>query len=166
MATRGRTLSVSLQNPGDVGCLDVLEASAMIESSVDVRPSPDEVRPDALGSWLVVMPFQTPSLLVVVVGGYADVHTAPQLRAQLLGALVHERDTLVLDVQDLEFCDLHGLDALDDAAEAAQEAGMSVTFRGTAPHLAWLQEFVGSVDAAAQSAVNDEITGLKGTVQP
>lgn len=111
----------------------------MTQPSTQVRPTPAESSQDEQGCWLVVLPFLSPAALVVVVGGYADLHTAPELRAQLLSTLVHKRDGLVLDLHDLEFCDLHGLDALHDVVEAAERTGTSVTFRGTSPWLAWLQ---------------------------
>ena len=114
--------------------LDVLEVSTVADPSHGSSGPADE-----RGCWLVVLPFLSRSALVVVVGGYADVHTAPELRAQLLSTLVHQREALVLDLQDLEFCDLHGLDAFDDAVEAARQAGTSVSYRGVSAQLAWLQ---------------------------
>ena len=111
----------------------------MAEPSTQVRSSPPEAPQDEQGGWLVVLPFLSQGALVVVVGGYADLHTAPALRAQLLDTLVHKRDALVLDLHDLEFCDLHGLDALHDVVEAAEASGTTVTFRGTSERLAWLQ---------------------------
>ena len=111
----------------------------MADPSTQVRSSPPEAPEDEPVCWLVVLPFLSQAALVVVVGGYADLHTAPALRAQLLDTLVHKRDALVLDLHDVEFCDLHGLDALHDVVEAAEATGTTVTLRGTSERLAWLQ---------------------------
>src|SRR5687768_13226174 len=109
------------------------DASTSIEA---VRATGPE---DGEPAGIVVLAFTNASTLVVLVAGHADAHTAPVLRERLLQALVHRRDTLVIDVADLQFCDLRGLDALDDGVDAAEQAGMVVTFRGMWPRLAWLR---------------------------
>ncbi len=74
----------------------------------------------------------------MVVVGEADLNTAGQLGARLIDALGAEPTSLVVELGALDFCDLSGLDALHDAARTASEAGVSLTFRGMSPQLAWL----------------------------
>lgn len=85
-----------------------------------------------------MLPFPTGPELVVVVAGEADLATAGQLRAELVAALGNRPRTMVVDVADLAFCDLQGLDALNDAARVAQDAGVTVALRGMSAQLAWL----------------------------
>jgi anti-anti-sigma factor len=98
------------------------------------EPTGAEVGPKALRVFPVAAGGQT----VVVVSGEADVSNARALRDQLIEASVGESVPLVVDVVDLEFCDLFGLDALREAAAIAEASGVAMTFRGMSRRLRWL----------------------------
>lgn len=75
---------------------------------------------------------------MLVIVGEADLANADQLHADLASALARKPPSLVVDLAGLDFCDLSGLDALQDAARQAQAAGVQLTFRGMSAQLAWL----------------------------
>jgi anti-anti-sigma factor len=85
-----------------------------------------------------VLPLRAGPRLVVGVAGEADVGTAAQLRDELVRCLRCRPQVLVVDLRDLDFCDLHGLDALDDATDVAHRAGITVALRGASVQLTWL----------------------------
>ena len=85
---------------------------------------------------LVVMPFADGRRTVVVVAGEAAVSTAPRLHDQVVGSLAYRARSLVLDLTDLGFCDLHGVDALRAAVQEAEARGVSVSLRGPSPQVA------------------------------
>jgi hypothetical protein len=87
---------------------------------------------------LRVFPFGVGRQIVMVVAGEADMSNAQTLRDQLVEASVSASPTLVVDVVDLEFCDLFGLDAMREAAAIAASAGVGMTFRGMSRRLRWL----------------------------
>ena len=87
---------------------------------------------------LMVMPMRAGDQHLLVVAGEADLCTAGQLRSQLVEMLSDAPPSLIIDLRALEFCDLRGMDALNDAAQAAADAGVSLTFRGMSPQLSWL----------------------------
>ena len=89
-------------------------------------------------SGLTVMALPAADQHVLVVVGEADLATAGQLRAHLIEMLPAKPLTVLVDLGALEFCDLAGLDALHDAARAAHDADIVLTFRGMSPRLAWL----------------------------
>lgn len=77
--------------------------------------------------------------LLLVVVGEADLHSAPTLRADLLIALDRRPGSVVVDVSRLAYCDLAGLDALNDFCAAATAAGVPTVIDGMSPLLAWLR---------------------------
>jgi hypothetical protein len=87
---------------------------------------------------LRVFPFPVGPQVVLVVAGEADMSNAGALRAQLLEASVAGSPPVVVDLVDLEFCDLFGLDAMREAAAIAETAGVGMTFRGMSRRLLWL----------------------------
>jgi hypothetical protein len=87
---------------------------------------------------LRVFPFPAGSQVVLVVTGEADISNARALRDQLIEASVSGSPPLVVDLVDLEFCDLNGLDAMREAAAIAETAGVGMTFRGMSRRLRWL----------------------------
>ena len=89
-------------------------------------------------SELMVMPMRAAEQHVLVVVGEADLHTAGQLRTQLIDVLQGQPPSVLVELGALEFCDLAGLEALHDAARAAHDAGIVLTFRGMSTQLAWL----------------------------
>lgn len=91
-----------------------------------------------LPGWLQRFPFPGGPRLVVVMTGDADVDTSPQLREQLDVAVANAPGELVVDVSDVAFVDLSGLDDLHEAAQAAREAGVALTVRGLSPLLWWV----------------------------
>lgn len=88
--------------------------------------------------WLSVSPSTVGRCLVVAVAGEADSATAGQLRGQLLEALGSCPEILILDLSGLTFCSLHGLDALHDAIDVAEQAGTDVRMLGMSAQLSWL----------------------------
>jgi anti-anti-sigma regulatory factor len=87
---------------------------------------------------LRVFPFPDGSQVVLVVTGEADISNARALRDQLIEASVSGSPPLVVDLVDLQFCDLNGLDAMREAAAIAETAGVGMTFRGMSRRLRWL----------------------------
>ena len=87
---------------------------------------------------LMVMALRAAEQHVLVVLGEADLLTAPQLRTELIDMLAEHPPSVLVELGALEFCDLAGLDALHDAARAAQDAGVALTFRGMSAQLSWL----------------------------
>ncbi len=105
-------------------------------------------------TWLTVSPRPSGRCLVLVVTGEADGLTAPLLRQDLIAALNHGPERVIVDVTELTFCNLQGLDALHEAIEVIQQAGVPVTLRGMSRLLAWLHTTYptyrrGVADAAA-----------------
>lgn len=100
------------------------------------------------------MPLRAAEEHVLVVVGEADISTADQLRENLVAALADWPPALRVELGALEFCDLPGLDALQDAASAAAKAGVQLTFSGMLPQLAWLhQRFPAPRPPAAATAL-------------
>jgi anti-anti-sigma regulatory factor len=94
--------------------------------------------PDDDPKQLRVFPISAGPQTVMVVTGEADISNARALRDQLIEASVSGSPPLVVDVVDLEFCDLFGLDAMREAAAIAETAGVGMTFRGMSRRLRWL----------------------------
>jgi anti-anti-sigma factor len=88
--------------------------------------------------WLRVFPFPNDVHLVLVVAGDADINTAAELTEQIAAAIALGHSPLIVDVSDLDFCDLSGLDVLNAAVEEAEKRGIVMTIRGMSPQLAWL----------------------------
>ena len=99
-----------------------------------IPPTAADRRPSAL----MVTALRAAEQHVLVVVGEADLHTAAQLRTQLIDMLPVQPPSVLVDLGALEFCDLPGLDALHDAARAAHDAGVALTFRGMSAQLTWL----------------------------
>lgn len=78
------------------------------------------------------------SRLTLVVAGEADLSNAAELRDLLVEASRGGSTDTVVDLADLSFCDLSGLDALRQGAQAAGRDGVVMTFRGMSPQLRWL----------------------------
>jgi hypothetical protein len=87
---------------------------------------------------LRVFPFPVGPQVVLIVAGEADMSNAGALRAHLMEASVAGSPPVVVDLVDLEFCDLFGLDAMREAAAIAETAGVGMTFRGMSRRLIWL----------------------------
>jgi anti-anti-sigma regulatory factor len=98
----------------------------------------DAAGPDEDPKALRVFPLEAGQQTVMVVSGEADISNARALRDQLIEASVSGSPLLVVDVVDLGFCDLFGLDAMREAAAIAETAGVGMTFRGMSRRLRWL----------------------------
>lgn len=68
--------------------------------------------------------------LVVTLHGEADACSGPGLRAELVSVLQQPRGTVVVDLADLHFCDLGGMDAISDFVGHAAELGIRVRLCG------------------------------------
>ena len=89
-------------------------------------------------SVLSVSPVSVGSCLIVVVAGEADWITAPELRERLTAALAYGPQSMVLDLTDLEFCNVVGLRALLEVVAAARQVGVQVAMRGMSRQLSCL----------------------------
>jgi STAS domain len=101
-------------------------------------PAEPSDRDDDKTDRLRVFPFPAGPQVVLVVTGEADISNARALRDRLIEASVSGSPPLVVDLVDLEFCDLNGLDAMREAAAIAETAGVGMTFRGMSRRLRWL----------------------------
>ena len=77
--------------------------------------------------------------VVAFVAGEADWATAERLRDALLATLSDGPSSLDVDLSDVTFCNLRGLDSLHAVVRSAQQAGVRVTLRGMSRQLSWLQ---------------------------
>jgi anti-anti-sigma factor len=100
--------------------------------------------------WLSVSAVSSGPCLVVAVAGEADVLTAGQLREELTQALAYGPRSVMLDLADLSFCNLHGLRALNDFCDVAQQASVDVSVRGMPRQLGRLVDTLDSVLAGGQ----------------
>ena len=112
-------------------------SSTLSGAATRAVPAPRQA-PPAPSSALVLIPMRSDREHVLVVVGEADVQTAPALRATITGMLRSQPPALLVELAALDFCDLHGLDALHDAARTAVAVGVSLTLHGMSPQLAWL----------------------------
>ena len=96
---------------------------------------------DIARSWpseLMVIALKVTEQHVLVVVGEAALDTAERLRSQLIEMLPDKASSVIVDLGSLDFCDLHGLDALHDATQVAHDAGVALTLRGMSAQLSWL----------------------------
>ena len=124
----------------------------MSQSDSAACTSFDVPAPTGLPSALMVMTLRAAEQHVLVVVGEADLHTADQLRAQIIGSLPEPPLSVLVELAGLDFCDLLGLDALHDAARAARAAGVALTFRGMSRQLSWLDHAFPRHSAATSAA--------------
>jgi anti-anti-sigma factor len=87
---------------------------------------------------LIVSAVSSGPRLVVTVAGEADWATADHLGDQLTQALAYAPRSVILDLAELEFCNLRGLGVLHDFLDLAQQASIDVTVRGMPRQLSWL----------------------------
>lgn len=79
----------------------------------------------------------------VQVSGEIDLHTGMKLRRQLLNALCHATDTLVLDLSRVTFCDAAGLSVLVELRNRARAKGVTVQLTGPSPFMSRLLRITG-----------------------
>ena len=101
-----------------------------VETSSSAIPLGASVRVEIRGSG--------PHLLLVVTGE-ADLSTAQALREDLGAALTRRPCSVALEISGLTYCDLAGLDALNDFCAEASVAGVPPVVQGMSPRLAWMQ---------------------------
>jgi hypothetical protein len=111
---------------------------ALMNTARPLGSQADPAGPDDDPKQLRVFPFGSGRQTVMVVTGEADISNAQSLRDRLVEASVSGSTPLVVDLVDLEFCDLFGLDAMREAAAIAETAGVGMTFRGMSRRLRWL----------------------------
>lgn len=112
-------------------------SSTLSSSTTRTVPAPRRA-PEAPSPGLVLIPMRSDREHVLVVVGEADVQTAPALRATIIAMLTAQPPAVLVELAALDFCDLHGLDALHDAAQAALAVGVSLTLHGMSHQLTWL----------------------------
>ncbi|MEV7443137.1 STAS domain-containing protein [Streptomyces sp. NPDC091204] len=79
--------------------------------------------PEAPGMEVGVVPDSQPGTVRVLVSGELDFDNATLLGEVLLAALVSHRATLLVDLEQVTFCDCAGLNTLLTARHAALRAG-------------------------------------------
>ncbi len=100
--------------------------------------SPDDRGP-AARSLVVIRRLDGPRLVLRVLGE-ADVGSVRDLRDGLRRALALALDEVSVDLSGLTFCDLAGLDALDDFVRDAADRGLTTSVHGMSPVLSWLHD--------------------------
>ena len=127
---------------------------ADLETSGSAGPGTAQVR---------VVARTTGTHLLLEVSGEADLSTAPELRDELAAALSRCPRSVALEVSHLTYCDLAGLDALNDFCAEASRAGVPPVVRGMSPRLAWMNArfpTAHGMPASVESAApEDEPTG-------
>lgn len=111
--------------------------STVASATTRAVPAPRRAPPPP-PSAMVLIPMRSEREHVLVVVGEADMQTAPALRATIIGMLKARPPVLLVELAALDFCDLHGLDALHDATRTAAAIGVSLTLHGMSPQLTWL----------------------------
>lgn len=84
---------------------------------------------------------------LVEVGGEIDLHSAPQLRAELLKAVEAAAPKVVIDLSDVTFIDSTGIGVLVGALKRAREKGGSLNFCGIQTRVKRVFEITGLMRA-------------------
>lgn len=75
------------------------------------------------------------SATLFIVEGQVDMHTSPELRGHLRGALVNRASPLVVDLTDVAFIDSSGLATLIEALQAVGKYGGKLRLCGLSPEV-------------------------------
>lgn len=89
---------------------------------------------------------ETEGRQVVAVTGEVDVHTAPELRAELNRLLTDGARDIAVDLEGVEFIDSTGLGVLLGAHRQATEAGGTFEVRTTSERILKLLRISGLID--------------------
>ncbi|RYG63980.1 anti-sigma factor antagonist [bacterium] len=84
---------------------------------------------------------------VVEVGGEIDLHSAPQLRAELLKAVEAVTPRVVIDLGEVTFIDSTGIGVLVGALKRAREKGGALNFCGIQSRVKRVFEITGLMSA-------------------
>ncbi|MDG4820568.1 STAS domain-containing protein [Asanoa sp. WMMD1127] len=90
---------------------------------------------------------------VVLVAGELDMDTAPQLATCLDEQRELGRTNLIIDLQELDFCDSRGIATLLTAAKRCQEAGGSVRLNGATGSVARVLDITGVAELLGEGAM-------------
>jgi anti-sigma B factor antagonist len=94
------------------------------------------------------MRFRTQSEATVVeVSGEIDLHSAPQLRAELLKAVDAAHPKVVIDLAEVTFIDSTGIGVLVGALKRAREKGGALNFCGVQTRVKRVFEITGLMKA-------------------
>lgn len=109
------------------------------------RTDPDGPQPYELSGSLEIRIRYSPSLPLVRLAGDLDSHTVHSLQDAL--AAVAEREgpatMVLLDLRALTFCDISGLQGIEDAADRLARAGKELVLYATPPRVTGLIELTG-----------------------
>lgn len=104
----------------------------------------------------------------ITLAGEIDLETAPALRRMVGGCLREAILTIDIDLSDLAFCDVSGLNAFLDAAERTASAGGSLRLHHPRPNLARLLDLSGtgfllhpSYAVSTTSATRDALAAVR-----
>ena len=86
-------------------------------------------------------------VVTVEVGGEIDLHSAPQLRAELVKAAESARPRIVVDLADVTFIDSTGIGVLVGGLKRAREKGGSLAFSSVQPRVKRVLEITGLLRA-------------------
>jgi anti-sigma B factor antagonist len=84
---------------------------------------------------------------IVEVGGEIDLHSAPQLRAELLKAAETVKPRVVIDLSEVTFIDSTGIGVLVGALKRAREKGGALNFCGIQSRVKRVFEITGLMRA-------------------
>ncbi|MFI7703125.1 STAS domain-containing protein [Nonomuraea sp. NPDC049480] len=80
---------------------------------------------------------------IVQLTGEIDIFTSSALRGQLLAALRHSSDLLILDLSGLVFCDSSGLGVLVGVQRRARSMGITLALSTPSPYMSALLRSTG-----------------------
>lgn len=103
----------------------VLEGEAERESTVEAEQAPFAVETIGTGA----------RVTVIAVHGQADLHTAPELRSAIAGAIDAGARSLVVDLSEATFIDSMTLGVLLGAVKRLRPSGGTVSVVCTDPHI-------------------------------
>lgn len=106
-----------------------------MSAQLTVTLSPDDDR-----TWTPRHPYDGDGEVRVSVIGEADLCTARQLRCALIGVLRQQPAVVVVDLAGLSFCDVRGLDALQDALVLSRATGVRMSWQAASPLLQWMHD--------------------------
>ena len=98
---------------------------------------------------------------VLEVAGEVDVATAPRLRQQLVETASSGRDTLIVDLSDVEFLDSTGLGVLVSGLKRFRTLGGDLVVVGTRPRILKVFEITGLTTVFGMyDTVDDAVAAL------
>ncbi|MBV9469467.1 MAG: STAS domain-containing protein [Abitibacteriaceae bacterium] len=96
---------------------------------------------------------------IIAVAGEVELHSAAQLRAELLQACDKERPCIVIDLSGVNFMDSSGIGVIVGALKRARERGGTLSLVGPQPRVRRIFEITGLLSALPFfETVDDAVT--------